>query len=346
MEKASLVLASGANFALLGTKDTMIKSKKPIISVTAVRTGCGKSETSRKVAEILQKFGKKVVAIRHPMPYGNLMKQRFQRFAFFKDLKKYKATIEEREEYEPWIKKGIDVYAGVDYKIIIKKAEKEASTIIFDGGNNDWGFFKPDLNIVVVDALRPNHEITYYPGFVNFLMADVILINKVNSAKKSDLNVIEKNIKRYNPKAIVVKAESIIKVDKPELIKNKKVLVIEDGPTLTHGGLSYGAGFVALKKYKGKIIDARKYAVGSIKEVYKWYKHLKEELPAMGYSKKQMKELEMTINKAQCDVVLDASPSDLSRILKVNKPLVNVTYGLGEKSINALEKVLKKFKLI
>ena len=342
----SRVLSAGANFRLLGTKDTMIKSKKPVVSVTAVRTGCGKSQTSRAIAKVFKEKGKKVVAIRHPMPYGNLLKQRVQRFSSYSDFKKHKCTVEELEEYEPWIKLGFVVYAGVDYKAILKQAEKEADVIIFDGGNNDWSFYKPDLNVVVADAFRPGHELSYYPGFVNFLMADVVLINKVNTAKKADVKIIEENIRKYNPKSLVIKANSVIKADKPELLKNKKVLVVEDGPTLTHGGLKHGAGYTVLKKYKGKMVDARKFAVGSIKKVYEKYKHLERELPAMGYSRKQLKELEKTINKAKCDVVIDSSPSDLSRILKINKPIVEVDYELGSKSIKELEKILKRLKFI
>ena len=346
MHLASRVLSSGANFRILGTKDTMIKSKKPVIAVTAVRTGCGKSQTSRAIAKILKEKGKKVVAIRHPMPYGDLVKQRIQRFSSYDDLKKHRCSVEELEEYEPWIKFGFVVYAGVDYETILKEAEREADIIIFDGGNNDWSFYKPDLNIVVTDAFRPGHEVGYYPGFVNFLMADLILINKVNTGKKEDIRIIEENIKKYNPKSLIIKASSVIKADRPGLIKNKKVLVVEDGPTLTHGGLKHGAGYTVLKRYNGRIVDARKYAVGSIKKVYEKYKHLEKELPAMGYSKKQLKELEKTINKAKCDVVIDSSPSDLSKILKINKPIVKVDYELGRKSVLELEKVLKKLKFI
>lgn len=346
MEKASFVLSCGANFSILGTKDTMIESKTPVISITAVRTGCGKSQTSRAIGLILKNHNKKISAIRHAMPYGNLIKQEVQKFSNYKDFKKHKCTIEEIEEYEPWIKLGFSIYAGVDYKKILEKAEKGSDFLIFDGGNNDWSFYKPDLNIVVTDAFRPNHEISYFPGFVNLLTADVIIINKVNTAKKSDIKIIENNIRKYNSKAKVIKAQSIVKADRPELLRNKNVLVIEDGPTLTHGGLPHGAGYVILNKYKGRMIDARKYAVGSIKNIYKKYTHLKKELPAMGYSKKQLKELEKTINKAKCDVVLDSSPADLSKILKVNKPIVNVTYELGFKSIKELHKILKKLKYI
>ena len=345
MEKASLILANGANFALLGTKDTMIKSKKPVISVTAVRTGSGKSQTSRKVAEILQSFGKKVVAIRHPMPYGNLIKQRCQRFASYNDLRKSNVTIEEREEYEPWIKQSIVVYAGVDYEMIIREADKEADIIIWDGGNNDFSFFESDLSIVVVDPHRAGHEINYYPGFVNFLIADVIVINKIDTATRGGIKIVDDNIKKYSPKAVKVYAKSPLVVDNPNLIKGKNVLVVEDGPTLTHGGMEYGAGTVAAKKYKAKsIIDAEKYAIGSIKEVYKKYVKLSRILPAMGYSKKQILELQRTINSAKCDLVIDGSPVNLSKLIKINKPIVNVEYYLDDFGKVKLKDVLNRFK--
>ncbi len=347
MEKASLVLAAGANFALLGTKDTYVVSKKPVIAVTAVRTGAGKSQTSRAIGKILKNHGKKVVAIRHGMPYSkDLTTQVCQRFSSYQDFITYKCTIEEEEEYQPWIDNGFVVYSGFDYKKILKEAEKEATVIVYDAGNNDLSMIKPDLNIVVVDPHRPGHEISYYPGFVNFLMADVILINKVNTAKESDVRIIEEHIKKYNPKALVIKAASVITVDNPELLKNNKVLVIGDGPSLTHGGLKHGAGYYILNKYHATIVDAEKYAVGSIKEVYQKYPHLKEELPAMGYSEKQIKELQETINRAECNVVLDASPANLSKILKVNKPMINVGYELDDTAVKELEDILKKLKFI
>ena len=346
MEKASLVLSYGCNFSLLGTKDTQVKSKRKIISVCAIRTGAGKSQTSKAIGQILKKKGKKVVAIRHPMPYGDLIKQEVQRFSKYSDLKKHKCTIEEREEYEPWLKLGFVVYAGVDYEKIVRKAEREADVIIWDGGNNDFSFYRADLNIVITDPFRPSHTASYYPGFVNLLLADVVLINKVNTARKEDILRVEETIKEYNPKAIIVKAASEISVKKASLLKNKKVLVVEDGPTLTHGGLSHGAGSVALKRHKGKMIDAQKYAVGSLKEIYRKYKHLKKELPAMGYSKKQIKELQDTINRARCDVVLDSSPVDLSQLIKTKKPIVEVSYELGKKAVNELERILKRLGFI
>ena len=345
MEKASHVLAAGANFGLLGTKDTMIKSKKPVIAITAVRTGSGKSQTSRAVAEILRNNGKKVVAIRHSMPYGkDLSKQTCQRFKHEKDFKKYHTTIEEEEEYQPWIDHGFMIYAGFDYKEIIKKAENEADVIIFDGGNNDISFIKPDLLITVADPHRAGHEITYYPGFVNFLMADVILINKVDSAKKESIQIVLDNIKKFNSKAKVILARSDIVVDKPQLIAGKLCVVVGDGPTLTHGGMSFGAGTLAVRKYKGKLVDPKKYATGSIKVTYKRYKHLAKELPAIGYSKKQIKELEETIHKTPCDIVVDGTPANLKRIIKINKPIVEVNYELDKEAVKKLSKLLKGFK--
>jgi len=347
LEKASLVLSSGANFALLGTKDTYVTSKKPVIAITAVRTGSGKSQTSRAVAEVLRKNGKKVVAIRHSMPYGkDLTKQTCQRFKNEKDFKKYHTTIEEEEEYQPWIDHGFVVYAGFDYKEIIKKAENEADVIVFDGGNNDISFIKPDLLITVADPHRAGHEITYYPGFVNFLMADIVLINKVDSAKKESIQIVLDNIKKFNSKAKVILARSDILVDKPQLITGKKCVVVGDGPTLSHGGMSFGAGTLAVKKYRGKFADPRKYTIGSIKETYKKYPHLLYEIPAMGYSKHQIKELEKTINKVPGDIVIDGTPANLKKIMKINKPIVNVGYELDSKSVKELEIILKKHGFI
>src|SRR3989344_191358 len=331
MHKASECLAAGADFYLLGPSSTMITNNIPIIAVCAVRTGAGKSQTSRKIGIILREKGYKVVAIRHPMPYGNLIKQEVQRFASYEDLKKEKVTIEEREEYEPWINLGIPIYAGVDYKKIIKKAEKEAEVIIYDSGNNDLPFYKPDLHIVVVDPHRAGHELKYHPGEANFLMADVIVVNKIDTAPKEGIKIVLDNIKKYNPRAKVIMAKSKIIVNKTDIIKNKRVLVVEDGPTLTHGEMQYGAGTVAAEKYGAKlIIDAEKYAIGSIKEIYKKYPRLKRVLPAMGYGKKQIQELEKTINTAKCDLVIDGTPVNLSRLLRINKPIVNVDYYLEE----------------
>lgn len=344
MHKASIALANGADFTLLGPNSTMLKSSKPVISVTAVRTGSGKSQTSRAIAEILKKNGKKVVAIRHAMPYGNLLEQRCQRFASEKDFKKYNTSIEEEEEYLPWIEHGFVVYAGVDYKEILKQAEKEASIIIFDGGNNDWSFIKPDLKVVVADPHRAGHELTYYPGFVNFLLADIIVINKVDSAKKENIELVKRHAKQYNPKAKIILAKSEIFVDKPELIKNKKCAIVGDGPTLSHGGMNFGAGTLAVKRYKGKFVDPRRYVVGSIKKIFKKYPHLSYEIPAMGYNSGQIKELEKTINKIPCDVIVDGTPANLRKIIKVDKPIVNVTYELGKDAVKKLESLLKKSK--
>ena len=344
MHLASRAHAAGADFWLLGPESTMIKSKKPMIAVTAVRTGSGKSQTSRKVFRLLRDKGLKVVSIRHPMPYGDLVKQRVQRFASYEDLDKYECTIEEREEYEPYIDMGGVVYAGVDYEAILHEAEKEADVIIWDGGNNDFPFYKPDLWIVVADPHRPGHEMKYHPGETNFRAADVIVINKMDTANRDDIQEIFDSIERANPQATVIEAASPLFVDKPELIKGKKVLVVEDGPTLTHGGMRYGAGYVAAKRYGAReIIDPRPYAVGSIIDTYKKYTHLHVILPAMGYGEKQMKELEETINNADADVVVSGTPIDLNRVVKVNKPIVRVRYELEEIGKPDLEDVLKEF---
>ena len=342
-EKASRVLVAGANFGLLGTKDTYLKSKKPVISVTAVRTGSGKSQTARAIAKILKNNGKKVVAIRHAMPYGNLLKQKCQRFASAEDFIKYNTSIEEEEEYQPWIDNGFVVYAGVDYTEILKQAERESDILIKDGGNNDWSFIKPDLQIVVADPHRAGHELTYYPGFVNFLLADVIVINKIDSAKKENIQLVKQHAKQYNPKAKIVLAKSEIIVDNSELIRNKKCCVVGDGPTLSHGGMSFGAGTLAVKKYNGKIVNPRKYVVGSIKKTFEKYPHLLYEIPAMGYNKRQIKELERSVNRVPCDVVVDGTPVNLARIIKINKPIVNVNYELGKEAVKKLEVILKKF---
>jgi len=343
MHKASLVLDCGAKFTLLGSRFTQIKSKKPIISVCAVRTGSGKSQTSRKIVDILKKKGKKVVAIRHPMPYGDLRKQIWQRFATYEDMIKHKCTIEEREEYEPYVERGLVVFSGVDYGKILEEAEKEAEIIIWDGGNNDYPFYKPDLHFVVVDPLRPGHEIKYHPGETNARMADVIIINKMNTAKPEDIETVEKNVKEINPNAVVIKANSAITVDEPEKIKGKRVVIVEDGPTLTHGEMIFGAGVIAAKNHGCEIVDPRPHAVGSIKETYKKFSHLGALLPAMGYGKKQIRELEQTINACDCDVVVVGTPIDLTKILKVNKPAVRVRYDLEEIGKPDLKDVLKKF---
>jgi predicted GTPase len=341
MHKASMVLAEGADFRLMGGNQTMLKSKVPIVAVCAVRTGSGKSQTTRKCAKILKGKGKKVVVVRHPMPYGDLKKQIVERFAKFSDLDKYECTIEEREEYEPHIELGIIVYAGVDYEKILRQAEKEADIIIWDGGNNDTPFYRPDLHITIVDPHRPRHGMTYHPGETNMRMADVIIINKMDTANREKILECRETIRLINPKAKVIEAASPIKVAKPSMIRGKRVLVIEDGPTVTHGGMAFGAGLIAAEDHGAKeIVDPRPYAVGSIKETFAKYTHLTKVLPAMGYSKTQVHELEATINATDCDVVVSGTPIDLNRILKANKPIIRTHYDLVEIGKPDLEDVL------
>jgi len=347
MGKAAVVNAAGADFMMLGPKDTMIKSTKPVISICAVRTGSGKSQTTRRVIEILMAMGKKVVAIRHPMPYGDLVKQKVQRFATVEDLHKHKCTIEEMEEYEPHVVRGNVIYAGVDYEAILRQAEKEADVIVWDGGNNDFPFYKSDLEIVVVDPHRPGHELSYYPGEVNLRRADVIVINKEDSARKEDIKKVKENIKMANPKAIVIDADSPVSVEQPKSLKGKRVLVIEDGPTRTHGEMKYGAGVVAAKKHGvAKMIDPRPYAVGTIAGTFKKYPGIGVLLPAMGYSDQQIKDLQATINKTPCDMYVVGTPIDLRRLVKFPKPAVRVGYDLKEISkpdlTVAIKKVIKK----
>ncbi len=344
MHKASTVLSAGADFRLMGPKNTSIESTKPVISVCAVRTGVGKSQTTRRVSDILKKMGKKVVAIRHPMPYGDLKDQICQRFASYDDLDKHKCTIEEREEYEPHIDNGVIVYSGVDYEIILREAEKEADVILWDGGNNDFSFYKSDLDIVLVDPLRPGQEISYHPGETNLKTADIIIINKIDSADKKDVELVRKNIAKYNKNARIVEAASPIKVENGDQIRGKKVLVIEDGPTLTHGGMKYGAGMVAAKKYgAGEVVDAKPYAIGSIKDTYKKYNHLELILPAMGYGDKQVEELEKMVNNIDCDLVISGTPIDITRVIDTNKKIVRVGYSLQEIGDPNLEDILKEF---
>ncbi len=344
MDKAAHVMAAGARFAVEGGRPTMIKSTKPVIAVCAVRTGSGKSQTTRRVAEILKSLGKKVVAIRHPMPYGDLTKQINQRYARIQDLDKYNCTIEEREEYEPHIRRGNVIYAGIDYELIVRDAEKEADIILWDGGNNDMPFYAPNLHITVADPHRPGHEISYYPGENNLLMADVIVINKIDSASQEGIAEVRANIAAYNPNAIVVDGASPITVDKPELIRGKKVLAIEDGPTLTHGEMTYGAGVVAAQKFgAAELVDPRPYTVGSITKTFEKYPDIGILLPAMGYGKEQIKDLETTINKTKCDTVIIATPIDLSRLMKINKPVVRVGYNLQEIGSPNLTEILTSF---
>jgi predicted GTPase len=341
MQKAALVNACGANFWLLGAKQTMLSSCKPVIAVCAVRTGCGKSQTTRYVCEILKGLGKKVAVIRHPMPYGNLAEQALQKFETFEDLDKHKCTIEEREEYEPHLARGNIVFAGVDYGRILREAEKCADVIVWDGGNNDYSFYKADLYITVADPHRAGHELLYYPGTTNVMLADVFVINKEDTAKPADIKAVEENLKRLNPKAKIIHANSPVSVQDPSLIKGKRVLVIEDGPTLTHGGMKYGAGIVAAKKFGAKeIVDPRPYLKGELKKTFEKYPEIGTLLPAMGYSKKQIADLEATINACDCDSVVIATPIDLGRLVKINKPYTRVTYELEEKTKPGLKEII------
>lgn len=342
MHKASQVLAAGADFRFLGPRSTMIKSHIPLISVTAVRTGAGKSQTTRKVLEVLENNGLRAVAIRHPMPYGDLTKQICQRFQTLEDLKTHECTIEEIEEYEPHITSGRVVYAGVDYETILREAEQEADVIVWDGGNNDVSFYDADMYIVVADPLRAGHESSYYPSEVNARMADVFIINKVDTATPENVIKLEKSLREINPTAKIIKANSPITVDKPEEVKGKRVLVIEDGPTLTHGGMTFGAGVLAAQKLgASELIDPRPYAVGSIKETYEKYPHITNLLPAMGYGEKQISELKATIERTPCDLVIIGTPIDLRRYLNIPKPAVRVTYDLEEIGVPDLNEVLK-----
>ncbi len=344
MHKASLVLANGAGFWLMGSKATMLKAKVPVISVCAVRTGSGKSQTSRQIAKILKTKGLKVVVVRHPMPYGDLKKQILQRFASRQDLDKCECTIEEREEYEPHVDNGIVVYAGVDYGKILEEAQKEAEVIIWDGGNNDLPFLKPDLHIVVADPHRAGHELTYFPSEVNLRLANLVIVNKVDTADPAKVEQVKKNVRSVNPNAVILDAASPITADKPELVKGKRVLVIEDGPTVTHGNMPYGAATIAAKKFGAKeLVDPKPYAVGSIKATYAQYPHLGSVLPAVGYGEKQIAELEETINNTPCDVVLIGTPIDLRRVIKVNKPTVRVKYELQVIGPVCLEEILNDF---
>ncbi len=347
MHKASAVMAGGADFILIGATYTMLRSEKPVVSVCAVRTGCGKSQTTRQVCRILRDKGKKVVAVRHPMPYGDLARQAVQRFSSYEDFEKNDCTIEEREEYEPLADQGIVVYAGVDYAKILKAAEQEADVIVWDGGNNDTPFYYPAVHIVIFDPHRPGHERLYYPGETNMLMADIAIINKIDSAPPSGVEQVRKNIETYAPDAAIILAESAVLVEQPELIKGKRVLVVEDGPTLTHGEMAYGAGTIAAQRHGAAVIvDPRPYAFGSIKETYRRYAHLASVLPAMGYGKKQIHDLEQTINSADCDTVLFATPINLPKLVSINKPTLRVRYEYRDHGEPSLAEVLiRKLKL-
>jgi predicted GTPase len=341
MHKASRTMAEGADFILIGATYTMLKSKKPIVAVCAVRTGCGKSQTTRKVCEILRGHQKKIVVVRHPMPYGDLRTQAVQRFSSYKDFEKHQCTIEEREEYEPLVDLGIVVYAGVDYGQILEAAEKESDVIVWDGGNNDTPFYVPDVHIVLFDPHRPGHELLYYPGETNMLMADIAIINKVDTAPSANTEQIQRNIEQNNPRAKILLAESPVLVNRPERIRDKRVLVVEDGPTLTHGEMSFGAGLIAAKKYgASEIVDPRPWSVGTIKEAFRLYPHMGPVLPAMGYSQGQINDLEKTIHDSDCDLVLFATPIQLTRILSIKKPAIRVRYEYQDHGDSRLEEAL------
>jgi len=344
MGRSAVVNAAGANFVLLGIRDTMIKSTKPLVAVGAIRTGCGKSQTSRRLMELLMAKGLKVVAIRHPMPYGDLVKQGVQRFETVDDLKKHNCTIEEMEEYEPHIARGNIIYAGIDYEAILREAEKEADVILWDGGNNDFPFYKPDLFVVVTDPHRAGHELSYYPGEVNLRTADVVVINKMDSASMEDIQIVRDSIEKVNPRVTVVDAASPISVDKPEIIKGKKVLAVEDGPTLTHGEMKFGAAVVAAKKFgASEIIDPRPFVVGRIADTFKTYPNIGTLLPAMGYGDEQLKDLEATINNSDAEGVIIGTPIDLNRIINIEKPNTRVYYELQEIGSPNLEEVIDEF---
>ncbi len=342
MHKASIVLAAGADFRLLSPSSTMLKAKVPVVSVCAARTGSGKSQTTAKIYEILKKKGYRVVIVRHPMPYGDLTTRVCQRYSSLKDLDECGCTIEEREEIEPQLLRGNVVFSGVDYEDILREVEKEANIIVWDGGNNDLPFFKPSLHIVIVDPQRPGHEVKYYPSEINLRLADIILINKVDTADPKSVETVKKNIKVTNPKAVIIEAASLITVDKSDLIRGRRVLIIEDGPTLTHGGMSFGAGTIAAKNLGAEIVDPRPYAIGSFKEAYKKYPHLEKVLPALGYMPNQLRELEKIINSTPCDVVILGTPANLERLLKLNKPTVQAKYELKEIGSPNLEEILSQ----
>jgi predicted GTPase len=341
MHKASQVLAAGADFRLMGMETTMLKSQKPVVSVCAVRTGAGKSQTTRHVCDVLQRMGKTVVVVRHPMPYGDLAAQRVQRFATYGDLDRHRCTIEEREEYEPHIDRGMVVYAGVDYEAILRQAEAEADVVVWDGGNNDLPFYRPDLHVVVADPHRPGHELCYHPGEANLRAADVVVVNKIDTSSLEGIAQVRENVYAVNPRAIIVEAASPIFVENPAAIQGKRVLVIEDGPTLTHGGMTYGAGVVAARRFgASQLVDPRPYAVRSIAATFEEYPHISSLLPAMGYGEKQMRDLEETINAAECDLVLTATPVDLRRLIDIRHPTDRAQYELQVIGRPTLEEVL------
>jgi len=343
MHKASIAMAEGADFILIGATYTMLRPKKPVVAVCAVRTGAGKSQTTRRVCEIIQRLQKKVVVVRHPMPYGNLETQVVQRFSSYEDFARHHCTLEEREEYEPLVEQGVVVYAGIDYGRILAAVEAEADVIVWDGGNNDTPFYFPDVHIVLFDPHRAGHELTYYPGETNMLMADIAIINKVDTASPAQVEQVRRNIEIYAPRASIVLAESPVLVNNPGLILGARIVVVEDGPSLTHGGMSYGAGFLAAGKYgAAKVVDPRPYAVGTIKDTYSHYPHIGPVIPAMGYSTDQIQDLERTINGADCDLVVFATPIQLTRILSINKPALRVRYEYRDHGSPLLEECLLK----
>jgi predicted GTPase len=347
MHKSSIAMAAGADFQLLGPRSTMIKSKLPVVSVCAVRTGAGKSTVSRRVAAILRDHGKRVAIIRHPMPYGDLSKEASQRFASFEDLDKADLSIEEREEYEPHILKGFVVFAGVDYQEILTGAEKESDVILWDGGNNDIPFIQPNIHFVVLDPLRPGHELDHYPSEINVRLANAGIINKVDTAEPKNVQIVESNLKQLAPTAVVIRAASEITLDKPDLVKGKRVLVVEDGPTVTHGDMAFGVGFIAAKRFHAsEIIDPRKSAVGIYKETFNKYSHLTQVLPTMGYGHQQIRDLQDTISRADCDSVIIATPADIRRIIKFSKPTALVSYELKEQTRPGIQEVLQTYKII
>jgi predicted GTPase len=341
MHKASIAMACGADFIMIAASYTMLKADKPVVAVCAVRTGCGKSQTTRKVCTILRELGKKVVVVRHPMPYGDLLAQEVQRFSTYEDFARHKCTIEEREEYEPIVDQGIVVYAGVDYGKILARAQEEADIIVWDGGNNDTPFYRPDVHIVLFDPHRSGHELLYYPGETNMRMAKIAVINKVDSAEPSQVEQVRSNIERYNPQASIILASSPVIVNEPERVRGMRVLVVEDGPTLTHGGMTFGAGSIAAQTFGAlEIVDPRPYAAGSISDTYRAYPHIGPVLPAMGYSAEQIRDLEETINASDCDLVLFATPIQLTRIVSINKPAIRVRYEYEDYGSPTLKEVL------
>jgi predicted GTPase len=344
MHKASIALAAGADYRLISGKNTMIKANKPVVSICAVRTGCGKSQVSRAVYRYLKNKGYKVVAIREPMPYGDLIEQNVMRFSKYEDFDKYNCTIEEREEYEPYIEQGLVIYSGVDYEKILHEAEKEADVIIFDGGNNEISFYIPDLLYIVVDPLRAGHERKFHPGEVNARVADVFVINKINSAKAEDVQKVEKNLELLNPQAKVILTNSIVSFENDVNLKGKNVIIVEDGPTLTHGGMAYGAGYVAATQNGAIIIDPKPFISGSLKKIFEEFPQLTDIVPAMGYNDQQIKDLSDTLNKAECDLIIDGSPIDLAKLIKLNKPIVRVDYDIEAIGSPTIEEVLDEFE--